>query len=491
MKSLALVIGNANYTLPKNQLINAVNDALDVADKLTVLGFEVIKKTDCTTKELVECANDFGNRLLGYHTALFYFSGHGLQIDGKNYLTGVDTSFADSTSAKYTSCALDMVLEYIQEAGPEIKILILDACRDNPLPQQYRSVQSQGLAPIHAPKGTLIAFSTSPGEKAMDYGAGRNSIYTGSFLNHIDDENIPIEDFFKRVRTTVYTLSGGKQTSWEHTSLIGTYSFNTGQRIFSVDIPYPPKYVADAQYIPDDSTFGQIISDFRSRDFYIQGPAIRNLKNINSKQLSEGELFLLGRNLLQTAEGGEYAARGIMNELPKWLDPFFTGKNNHVLNGLFFEIYFDKNGNFRKENFKCSFLEQIFGLERLAKFQPSFLFINKCLKPYADELLYFPSHPLVSFPIEVIIKRKEYQGFDGTEIRHILSSVKHENMNLMPVFEDTIHNSINIEANDLRASLAASLAVPLSHLTVTSNIPLADIEYVLIPWNLRLSKQPS
>jgi uncharacterized caspase-like protein len=80
-------------------------------------------------------------------------------------------------------------------------------------------------APIFAPKGTIIAFSTSPGEKAMDYGAGRNSIYTGSLLNHINDTNVPIEDFFKRVRTSVFTLSNGKQTSWEHTSLIGNFLF--------------------------------------------------------------------------------------------------------------------------------------------------------------------------------------------------------------------------------------------------------------------------
>src|SRR5665647_694808 len=221
MNALALLIGNAQYINSKDRLINSGNDAEDFGKKLLNLGFIVKKSIDCNEESFDREVQSFGEELKKFDVGLFYFSGHGLQIDGKNYLTSIDTSFVDSVSAKHSSFPLDQVIDYMQQANPIIKILILDACRNNPLPNQYRSIQDNGLAPIHAPKGTIIAFSTSPGETAMDYGSGRNSIYTGSLLNHIDDTNIPIEDFFKRVRTSVFTLSNGKQTSWEHTSLNG------------------------------------------------------------------------------------------------------------------------------------------------------------------------------------------------------------------------------------------------------------------------------
>lgn len=204
MNACALVIGNANYTLDKDKLINALNDAEDFSRKLSNLGFIVKTVTDCSVETFDREIRAFRTELEKFDVGLFYFSGHGLQIDGKNYLTAIDTGFDDEMSVKHNSIALDEVIDYMQKAKPSIKVLILDACRDNPLQNKYRSGNIQGLAPIHAPKGTIIAFSTSPGEKAMDYGAGRNSIYTGSLLNQINDLNIPIEDFFKRVRTSVF-----------------------------------------------------------------------------------------------------------------------------------------------------------------------------------------------------------------------------------------------------------------------------------------------
>ena len=203
------------------------------------------KTINCNNEHFERDVRSFSDDLKSYDVGLFYFSGHGLQIDGQNYLTSLDTNFSDSISVKHTSIPLKEVMDYMQNDKTLIKILILDACRNNPLPERGTNL---GLAPIYAPKGTIIAFSTSPGETAMDYGAGKNSIYTGSLLNHIDDRNIPIEDFFKRVRTSVYTLSNGKQTSWEHTSLIGNFCFNSGQLIHSPKIPYREDCVIDKTF---------------------------------------------------------------------------------------------------------------------------------------------------------------------------------------------------------------------------------------------------
>ena len=133
--------------------------------------------------------------------------------------------------------ALNHVMDRMHKASPRIKILILDACRNNPF-RNARMVATEGLAPIHAPKGSIIAFSTSPGETARDDGFGKNSIYTGALLKHINEPEVPIEAFFKRVRETVSGYTKQKQTSWEHTSLIGEFSFNSGQLTHSEKVPY-------------------------------------------------------------------------------------------------------------------------------------------------------------------------------------------------------------------------------------------------------------
>ena len=369
MNASALVIGNSEYSLDKNKLINAVNDAEDVSQKLLNLGFIVNESINCDRQKFDRDIKKFGEDLKKYDIGVFYFSGHGLQIEGINYLTSIDTNFEDDISAKNTSFPLSEIIEYMQRAESIINILILDACRDNPLPSQYRGINSQGLAPIYAPKGSIIAFSTSPGEKAMDYGAGRNSIYTGAFLNHIDDVNIPIEDFFKRVRTTVYTLSRGKQTSWEHTSLIGNFCFNSGQLVHSTDLPYKQEHIADENFQSKGTEIDEIIVRLKTYDWYKQKPAIKNISELDLKNAEMSDLFLLGRNILQTAIGGEFSAKSIVENFNTWPQNSIMDGENHILNGILFEIYFDSKGHFRQENFKCGLIDEIFNLQEKKQFK--------------------------------------------------------------------------------------------------------------------------
>jgi uncharacterized caspase-like protein len=118
MNALALVVGNANYRQEKDRLANAVNDAEDFGTKLLNLGFVVRRATDCDREKFEREVRDFGDELRKFDVGLFYFSGHGLQIEGKNYLTSTDTSFADSVSAKHTSFPLDAIIDYMQQANP-------------------------------------------------------------------------------------------------------------------------------------------------------------------------------------------------------------------------------------------------------------------------------------------------------------------------------------------------------------------------------------
>lgn len=490
MNALALVIGNAKYALEKDKLVNAVNDAEDFGKKLLNLGFIVRTVTDCNRETFDREIRDFGQELKNFDVGLFYFSGHGLQIEGKNYLTSIDTSFADDVSAKHTSFPLDEIIDYMQKANPIIKILILDACRDNPLPNQYRSIQEQGLAPIHAPKGTIIAFSTSPGERAMDYGSGRNSIYTGSLLNHIDDTNIPIEDFFKRVRTSVFTLSNGKQTSWEHTSLIGDFYFNSGQLIHSVELPYKQEYIADENFQSTGSDIDSVIQDLKSHNYYTQKPALERLGRIQPNTIDDSSLFLLGRNILQTAIGGEFTANSIIKNLDTWLPKYSTGETNHVLNGILFEIYFNSKGQFRQTNFKNDFIDDIFKLQTNEKYKSSFQFILKQLAPFKEFLYYYPTNPATALPIEVKFETFEYTYFDNKKrFGHKLVSIKHSEVELLEPYEDTEYNSISVNFEQFVEQLRKELCVPKNMLRLSMNVKEEDIKTINIPWTLKLSRQ--
>lgn len=489
MNALALVIGNAHYSLEKDRLVNAVNDAKDVSQKLLSLGFIVKETIDCDRENFDREIRKFGDELNNYDIGLFYFSGHGLQIDGNNYLTSIDTNFEDDISAKHTSFPLSEIIDYMQKASPIIKILILDACRDNPLPSQYRGSNSQGLAPIYAPKGTIIAFSTSPGEKAMDYGAGRNSIYTGAFLNHIDDTNIPIEDFFKRVRTSVFTLSKGKQTSWEHTSLIGNFCFNSGQLVHSTDLPYKKEFIADENFISNGSDIHKIISSLQSRDWYKQEPAVKKINRLNLTELEESDAFLLGRNLLQTAVGGEFTANSIFNNLSFWLQKSTVDGENHILNGILFEMYFNNKGHFRQGDYKSGFIDEIFQLQANENYNKSFEFIIKQLGPFTEFLFYVPSIPPNTLAIEIQFELVNWTVGETELTAHKLISLKQHEIEYLEI-EDGIHNHIiEVDYKQFIETIQSELCVPKERLRLSMNVNEEDINHIQMPWNLKLTKK--
>lgn len=408
MNAIALVIGNSNYAFdsPTFTLNNPGNDARGIADVLTRLGFFVKLCLDLNERDFRQQLHDFSIQLNDYDNCLVYFAGHALQIEGVNYLAAIDTSFIDESSARYSSIQLDIILDYLRKCACKVKIVILDACRNNPF--AARGFNDAGLAPVKAPTGTLIAFSTSPGERASDSGFGNNSIYTGALLKHISHENIPIEEMFKRVRTTVYSLSNKKQISWEHTSLIGDFYFNSGQLVHSVNLPYGLAYVADSQYEGSGTAFDDVIAGLKTYTWEVQKRAILQLSKLNQKELTPNEKFLIGRNLLQVAIGGEYTANNIIDNLDQFLIPWFDGEDNHVLNGILFEMYFNSDGRFRGVRaLKTRLLDAVCKLEENHKFKASFSFIQKQLSPFRDSLYYIPSPTPQSVPVEYTVKEIE------------------------------------------------------------------------------------
>lgn len=389
MKGLALIIGNSNYEQPENRLKNPVNDARDFSDKLKKLGYIVRCLTDGTQQKMDEEIVKFGNDLDNFDIGIFYFAGHGMQINGDNYITATNTTFESEISAKFSSIVLNKVLAYMDKAKNDTNILILDACRDNPFERSWnRSLSNQGLAPMFAPKGTLIAYATSPGEKASD-GMGNNGLYTSALLKHIEDRNITIEEFFKRVRNSVYAFSNGKQTSWEHTSLTGTFIFNSGSLNHSVNSKYSDDVIADKNFKLNGSVISNIIRELKTYNWYKQSPAISSIEHLNPATLDKNELFLLGRNFLQTAHGGENQANYFIDNLDSFVSKFSNNNENPFLDGILFEIYFDSNGIFRDDSLKDSDLNKIIELSKNPTYKTSFDFIDEQLSPFIEDLFLY------------------------------------------------------------------------------------------------------
>ncbi len=234
-KRVALVVGNASYqNAPK--LRNPTRDADAMARSLRATGFEVIEVKDATKQKLERAIVEFGTRLAKGGVGLFFYSGHGMQVNGKNYLIPVDAELAAEGAVKVETTDVDLVLDQMTLAETGFNMVILDACRNNPFERKFRSVGGGGLAAVDdAPKGTLIAYSTAPGKVAMD-GEGANGVYTTELLKAMQTPGLTAEDVFKRVRVAV---TGDAQTPWEESSLTGEFYFVAPQPAMAAPPPLP------------------------------------------------------------------------------------------------------------------------------------------------------------------------------------------------------------------------------------------------------------
>lgn len=218
----ALVIGNAAYQ--HAPLKNPVNDAEDLAATLKSLGFTVILKTDATLKQMKSAIYTFGNALGKDSVGLFYYAGHAMQINGRNYLLPIDCKIKSESDVEFEAVDAGRVLGKMEDAGNEVNMVILDACRNNPFARSFRSYD-QGLARMDAPRGSLIAYATAPGTVALD-GKGRNGVFTGYLLENIRKPGLPIEKVLKNVRISVLESTNNRQVPWTSSSLTGELVFN-------------------------------------------------------------------------------------------------------------------------------------------------------------------------------------------------------------------------------------------------------------------------
>jgi uncharacterized caspase-like protein len=221
---IGLVIGNSDY--PTGALLNPANDAKTIAETLTALGFDVVVRRNADQIVMKRSIQDFGARLekAGPRAVgLFYYAGHGVQLNGRNYLIPTTAHIDREADVEIEAVSADWVIEEMRYARNSLNIVILDACRNNPFSRGMRSAE-RGLATMEAPAGILIAYSTAPGSVAAD-GSGRNSPYTQALAQAMREVRAPVEQVFKRVRVSVMGTTEGKQVPWEASSLTGDFYF--------------------------------------------------------------------------------------------------------------------------------------------------------------------------------------------------------------------------------------------------------------------------
>lgn len=214
---MALVIGNSAY--PKAPLLNPANDARAMAALLRQAGFTVNEANDTSQAQLSEAVARFGQAIKDPKVkfGLFYYAGHGIQLEWKNYLVPVSADVRSAADVKAKAVDVSELLAYMEQAKGRSFLVILDACRDDPFAGLYKP-SAAGLSQFDAPAGSLLAFSTAPGKVAQD-GVGSNGLYTANLLREFSRRGVRLEDAFKRVRLSVRMASNGTQIPWESTSL--------------------------------------------------------------------------------------------------------------------------------------------------------------------------------------------------------------------------------------------------------------------------------
>jgi uncharacterized caspase-like protein len=237
-RRVALVVGNANYKMANISLSNPRNDAQDISAVLTAIGFEVVTAIDASKRDMDFALQRFARLATDADSALFFYAGHAMQFQGRNFLMPTDAELEDEISVRYQTVGLEEVRAALDRANG-VKIMILDACRNNPLADRLQKTiggasrnvsTTRGLARIDKTQGMVVAYATAADEVAQD-GQGRNSPFTSSLLKRLQEPGLEIEMMFRRVAYDVNAQTGGRQRPETYISLLSEYYLNQSDRI--------------------------------------------------------------------------------------------------------------------------------------------------------------------------------------------------------------------------------------------------------------------
>ena len=274
----ALVIGNSNYA--QSPLVNPVNDARDMADALRSAGFEVILKTDANQQGMRDGIRQFGDALRNKGGAgLFFFAGHGVQAAGENYIVPVGEAIGGERDLQGRAVTAAEAVDAMAKARNGLNVVILDACRDNPLASGPNA--TRGLSRIDSNASLFVSYSTSPGAVALD-GSGRNSPYTKHLARAVSTPDLSLEETFKRTLKGVYQETKGEQTPWISSSFFGDFTFKPSAQTQRASLQTAPRplgtaiaapQLAGIYYVeganPDGSRYRGMLTLTPARDQYL------------------------------------------------------------------------------------------------------------------------------------------------------------------------------------------------------------------------------
>lgn len=295
-KRVALVIGNADYKTDK--LLNPVNDARAIGAKLSVLGFQVTTVFDLKRDQIGVTLEHFLKQISPGDSVVFFYAGHGIQFDGRNYLLATDANLKSQYDVTLNSIDVGSFLRRLDDSRAAVKIIFLDACRNNPFAKAFRGGGSRGLARMGmAPSGTLISFATRPGGVAAD-GEGEHGLYTAQLLKHLETPGMPVEQVLKRVAVSARQASQGAQEPWIEGSLVGDFVFK-GTVNASIQVPVTTSAVPASPAAPDALawSFTEQVNSAEAYNAFLQefpksayaGVARLKLRLLNSKAQVAGK----------------------------------------------------------------------------------------------------------------------------------------------------------------------------------------------------------
>jgi uncharacterized caspase-like protein len=297
-RRLALVIGNANYE-GSAKLRNAKNDALKMKETLAEVGFKVIYAENADLKEMQAKVDEFATELQTHNVVLFYYAGHGLQVADVNYLVPVKTSLEElSKGEKFIerNCfRVGEILEAMSAKRSNLNILVLDACRNNPLPSESRAVMAgkQGLAAMSASSGTIVMYATKAGRTASD-GDGENGLFTSALIENIKKSEIKLEDCFKSVGQQVFQKSEGMQSPEISSQYYGNFYFKPKDMYLSKDelkareVAKQRQLEAENQRIKEAEK-RKVDSIKRDEDFRKLQEQLANTQNSNNQEAAKAK----------------------------------------------------------------------------------------------------------------------------------------------------------------------------------------------------------
>ena len=271
-RRVALVIGNSDYASAP-ALPNPANDALAMSDSLRKLGFTVKTGIDLDAAGMVSNLRSFGTMAETADVALVFYAGHGIQVDGENFLLPVDTTLERERDLNYEALALNLILSEVSQAR-KLGVVILDACRDNPFAGQLKTamgptrstVVGRGLTRVDAPADTLVAFATRDGAVAED-GFGFNSPFTTALVSHLDEPGVEIGHYFRKVRDSVVQSTNGRQEPYVYGSLSAEQFYLNPRSsvpqpdLVQTSVPVPPARPAPQTDAEADLLFWRSIQD--------------------------------------------------------------------------------------------------------------------------------------------------------------------------------------------------------------------------------------